>query len=93
MEDARRARRSDTVDLTAGIRNEGGHQIDSGQRTPLINDLEIRTIFEDEAEEEGAGVTDLIYRAVQVLRENLYWIRISIQDAGLIKLVEPWDKG
>jgi hypothetical protein len=93
MEDARRARRSDAVDLTAGIRNEGGHQIDSGQRTPLIDDLEIGTIFEDEAEEEGAGVTDLIYRAVQVLRENLYWIRISAQDAGLMEPVEPWDEG
>ena len=39
------------------------------------------------------GVTDLIYRAVQVLRENLYWIRISAQDAGLMEPVEPWDKG
>ena len=38
-------------------------------------------------------VTDLIYRAVQVLRENLYWIRISAQDAGLMEPVEPWDEG
>ena len=60
---------------------------------PLINDLEIRTIFKDKAEEEGAGVTDLIYRAVQVLRENLYWIRISMQNARLIELVKLWDKG
>ena len=44
---------------------------------PLINDLEIGIIFKDKAEEKGVGVTDLIYRAVQVLRENLYWIRIS----------------
>ena len=44
---------------------------------PLINDLKIRTIFKDKAEEEGVGVTDFIYRAVQVLGENLYWIRIS----------------
>ena len=36
---------------------------------------------------------DFIYRAVQVLRENLYWIRISAQDAGLMELVELWDKG
>ena len=38
-------------------------------------------------------ITDLIYRAVQVLRENLYWIRISAQKAGLMEPVEPWDKG
>ena len=60
---------------------------------PLINNLEIRTIFKDKTEEEGAGVTDLIYRTVQVLKKNLYWIRISMQEAGLIKLVELWDEG
>ena len=48
--------------------------------------MKIRTIFKDKAKEEGAGVIDFIYRAVQVLRENLYWIRISAQD---IKLIEP----
>ena len=45
-------------------------------------------IFKDKAREEGAGVTDLIYRAVQVLKENLYWIRISMQNTGLIELVK-----
>ena len=55
---------------------------------PLINNLKIRIIFKDKAEEEGVGVTDLIYRAVQVLRENLYWIRISAQDIGLMELVK-----
>ena len=35
------------------------------------------------------NITDLIYRAVQVLRENLYWIRISAQDARLMEPVEP----
>ena len=39
---------------------------------PLINNLEIRIIFKDKAKEEGAGVIDLIYRTVQVLKENLY---------------------
>ena len=34
------------------------------------------------------GVTDLIYRTVQVLKKNLYWIRISTQDTKLIELVE-----
>ena len=39
------------------------------------------------------GITDPIYRTVQVLKENLYWIRITAQDAGLIKLVELQDEG
>ena len=38
-------------------------------------------------------VTDLIYRVVQVLRENLYQIRISAQDTGLMELVKLWDEG
>ena len=36
---------------------------------------------------------DLIYKAVQVLRENLYWIRISMQNTGLMEPVELQDKG
>ena len=51
--------------------------------------MEIGIIFKDEAEEEGVGVTDFIYKAVQVLRENLYWIKINTQDAGLMEPVEP----
>ena len=43
-----------------------------GHSISLINNLEIRTIFKNKAKEEGVGVTDLIYRTVQVLRENLY---------------------
>ena len=39
--------------------------------------------------EEGVSITDLINRIVQILREDLYWVKISIQDAELIKLVEP----
>ena len=55
---------------------------------PLINNLKIKIIFKDKTKEEGAGVIDLIYRAVQVLRENLYWIRINTRDIGLIKPVK-----
>ena len=82
-----------TVNLTVGIRNKRGYQIDLGQYMPLINNLEIRIIFKDKAEEEGTGVIDLIYRAVQVLRENLYWLRISTQDTGLMEPVKLWDEG
>ena len=38
--------------------------------------------------EEGVGITDLINRIVQVLRRDLYWIKISIRDAELMKLVK-----
>ena len=39
------------------------------------------------------SVTDLINRIVQVLRGDLYWVKISTRDTELIKLVEPWDEG
>ena len=45
-------------------------------------------IFKDKIKEEGVGVMDFIYRTVQILRENLYWIKISAQKVGLIKLVK-----
>ena len=50
-------------------------------------------LFKDENKEEKAGVTDLISRIVQILKGDLYRVRISVQEAGLIELVEPWDKG
>ena len=38
--------------------------------------------------ERGAGVIDLINRIVQVLKEDLYQVKISTQDIELIKPVE-----
>ena len=38
--------------------------------------------------EEGVGITDLINRIVQVLKRDLYWFRISVQDIKLIELVK-----
>ena len=38
--------------------------------------------------EEGVGITDLINRIIQVLREDLYWVKISAQDMELIEPVE-----
>ena len=55
---------------------------------PLINNLKIKIIFKNKAKEEGVSVIDLIYRTVQVLKENLYWIKISVQDTGLMELVK-----
>ena len=34
-------------------------------------------------------ITDLINRIVQVLKRDLYWVRISAQDAELMELVKP----
>ena len=38
--------------------------------------------------EKRVGVTDLINRIVQILREDLYWVRINTQDIELIKPVK-----
>ena len=35
---------------------------------------------------------DFINRIVQILREDLYWVKISTQNMGLIKPVKLWDK-
>ena len=64
-----------------------------GYSTPLIKDLEIRIIFKDKVKEKGVGVTDFINRIVQVLKRDLYWVRISAQDTELMKPVELWDEG
>ena len=44
---------------------------------PLINNLEIE-FFKDKKIKKGVGITDLINRIVQVLKEDLYWFKISI---------------
>ena len=59
-----------------------------GYSTPLINNLEIRTIFKDKAKEKGVGVTDFIYQIIQVLREDLKRLAVSTQDAGLMEPVK-----
>ena len=64
-----------------------------GHCTPLINNLEIGTIFEDKAGKEGAGVMDFIYWIVQVLRKDLERLAVSARNAGLMEPVELWDKG
>ena len=64
-----------------------------GHCTPLINNLEIRIIFKDKTKEEGVGVTDLIYQIIQVLKEDLEKLAVSIQDVGLMEPVKLWDEG
>ena len=60
---------------------------------PLINNLKIKIIFKNKTKEEGAGIIDFINWIVQVLKKDLYWIRISTQDAELMEPVKLWDKG
>ena len=38
--------------------------------------------------EKEIGITDLINRIVQVLKRDLYWVKISTQNTELIKPVE-----
>ena len=49
--------------------------------------MEIK-FFKDKKMEEGVGITDFINRIVQVLKRDLYWVKISVQKAELIKPVE-----
>ena len=55
---------------------------------PLINNLEIRTIFKNKAKEKGVGVTDLINWIVQVLKKDLERLAVSIRNAGLMEPVK-----
>ena len=45
-------------------------------------------LFKDKNKKERAGVINLISKIVQVLKRDLYWVKISVQKAGLIELVE-----
>ena len=38
--------------------------------------------------EEGVGITDLINRIVQILKQDLKQVKISIQEAGLMEPVK-----
>ena len=50
--------------------------------------MEIKELFKDENGKEGVGVTDFINRIVQVLKGDLYWVKISMQNTGLMELVK-----
>ena len=93
MEDINSAQHLEAEDLIKGIKNNKSYQIKLGHYTPLINNLEIRTIFKDKAGEEGAGVTDFIYWIVQVLKEDLERLAVNVQNAGLMEPVKLQNKG
>ena len=60
-----------------------------GYSIPLINNLEIKTIFKNKTKEEGVGVTDFINRIVQVLKKDLERLAINTQNTRLMEPVEP----
>jgi len=54
-------------DLIGGIIRNKDHQNESGNTTPLINDLEMQEVFKDKNGERGGSVTDFIYGLVDLL--------------------------
>jgi len=58
---------SETEDLIKGIIRKKDHQIESGNTTPLIDDLEMQDVFEDKDEKKRDGVIDLINGLVDYL--------------------------
>ena len=73
-----RVRRLDAVDLIGGIRDIG-YQIKLGNAIPLINNLEIGSIFEDKDKEEGDSVTDLVLLVLRILKQDLRELVDSIE--------------
>ena len=86
MDVVSRARRLETEDLMGGIRDTS-HQINLESSTPLIKDLRMEQIFEDETKEEGASVIDLVLSALRLLREDIREVvdsmePVKLQDKG-----------
>jgi len=82
---------SEAEDLIGGIIKEEDHQIELGNTTPLIDDLEMQDVFEDKDGRRGDGVMDLINGLVELLSLETRVVWDAWQDG--IKLIELWDKG
>ena len=65
------------------------HLVFFNKCTFLITNLEIKIIFKDKARKKGAGIIDLINWIVQVLKEDLKRLVVSVRDAGLMEPVKP----
>ena len=59
---------------------------------PLIELLEIRDIFKDEAKEEGDGITDALSIILQLLGEELEEASWLIRARSKIELVELYNE-
>jgi hypothetical protein len=75
-----------------GIMSNDVNQIDQTDITPLVNDLEMSEIFEDEDRKEGDGVTDALSTMLRLLGEEseeaswLIWARSRMDP------IEPCDE-
>ena len=58
---------SEAEDLIGSIIKEEDHQIESGNTTLLIDNLEMQDVFEDKDGRRGDGVMDLISGLVDLL--------------------------
>ena len=58
---------SETEDLMGDIVRNKDRQIESGNTTPLINNLEMQNVFKDKDEKKGDSVTDFINGLVDLL--------------------------
>ena len=81
---------SETEDLIGGIIRNKKQQIESGNTTPLINDLEMQDVFKDENGERGGSVTDLIYGLVDLLSLETQAVWYATQKG--FNPIELWNK-
>ena len=50
--------------------------------------MKIKELFKDKDREKEINITDFISRIVQILKQDLRQVKISTQEAGLIKPVK-----
>ena len=75
--------------IEGGIK-EKWQQIKEEDTIPLIDNLEIRSIFEDKAKEEGDNIIDLVMLVCQLLRRDVQELQELVDT---IEPVKSWDKG
>jgi len=74
------------------VSNAEENQIDQEDITPLVSDLEMLGIFEDEAEEEGDGVTDALSTMLRLLGEESEAARWMMEARSRMDPIEPCDE-
>jgi transposase InsO family protein len=75
-----------------GIMSKDVNQIDQTDITPLVDDLEMLGIFEDEDEEEGDGVTNALSTMLRLLGEESEEASWLIRARSRMEPVEPCDE-
>jgi hypothetical protein len=75
-----------------GIMSNDVNQIDQADITPLVDDLEMLRIFEDEDEEEGDGVTDALSTMLRLLGEESEAASWLMEARSRMEPVEPCDE-